>query len=324
MLLGSKALTAHVPGGVRASLAALVAGDAQHVQRSLQSHPPLKPLDAAVLLAAVTLKPDLRGEENDLDSKPAGQGVRRAVVLTALADEYDAVRKHLQNPKVVHHRNTIYRRGSFDGVSHHWDVLVAEIGDGNDIAASETEKALAYFEPDIVLFVGVAGGVKDVRLGDVVVGEFVYGYETGKDTKHGFTPRGKSLPASYALVQVAREARRDNQWHERLAPDLCELRFEALVKPIAAGEKVVASTRSSTFKFLRSEFSDVVAVEMEGRGLMRAAHAAQVQAAVIRGISDLIDGKSAVDDQGWQARASATASAFAFAMLSLLVLAGSK
>jgi len=58
---------------------------------------------------------------------------------------------------------------------------------------------------------------------------------------------------------------------------------------------------------------------MEGRGFLRATHANdQVRALIIRGISDLVQGKQVADAGGSQERAARHAGAFAFALLAEL------
>lgn len=238
-----------------------------------------------------------------------------AVILTALPVEYEAVRAHLTNLREeTHPQGTIYERGNFSTMGRSWEIGIVEIGAGNAGAAFEAERAINYFKPSLVLFVGVAGGLKDVGLGDVVAATKVYAYESGK-AKAKFSTRPVVGKPSYPLEQRARAEAKKNDWLQRINGPVPVSKPRVFVAPIAAGEKVVASTRSSVRLFLNSSYSDALAVEMEGHGFLLAASANQVEALIIRGISDLIDNKSQADAANWQEIAARHASAFAFEVL---------
>jgi nucleoside phosphorylase len=248
----------------------------------------------------------------------------RAVILTALPVEYLAVRNHLTNlQEEMHPQGTIYERGDFVANGQSWEVGIAEVGAGNAGAAVEAERAIAYFKPDILFFVGIAGGIKDVEIGDVVAATDVYGYELGKAEEQQFFTRPKAGKSAYALVQRAKSEARRGDWLQRLANSPTS-QPRVFVAPIAAGEKVIASRQSDVFRFLRASYNDAIAVEMEGFGFLSAAFAyPDIKAIVIRGISDLIEGKNddAIESEDVrQAKASHHASAFAFEILAKLRL----
>jgi nucleoside phosphorylase len=240
---------------------------------------------------------------------------RSAIIVTALPVEYKAIRAHLTGiQEETLAKGTIYERGDFQGTDCTWDVAIMEVGQGNSTAAVEAERAIQHFTPSVVLLVGVAGGIKDVALGDVVAATKVYGYESGKDGVT-FKPRTDVGHSTYRLEQRAKaEAKRD-VWLLRLTCRRSPQPF-VFVGPIASGEKIVAATTSRTYAFLRSSFSDALAVEMEGYGFLKAVQINPgIEALVVRGISDLVNGKSEADASGWQRIASENASAFAFEVL---------
>lgn len=206
----------------------------------------------------------------------AGASPTNALIVTALPSERAAVLRHLKNiHSVKHDAGNEYTIGEFLS----WQVCVAQIAAGNSSASLETERAVQHFTPDIALFVGIAGGVKDVVLGDVVAGTKMYGYEGGSD-RENFHTRPEVFLASYPLIQDANAIARDSEWLSRVFGKVPELRPKVYVGPIAAGAKVVKSSVGAVAKLLRTNYGDTLAVEMEGEGFMRAAHANKIDSMV--------------------------------------------
>ena len=241
---------------------------------------------------------------------------KRVIIFTALPIEYQAVQAHLQDlQEVAHPSGSQYEQGVFAGVGYRWNVLLVQTGMGNPRAAFEVERAIAYYQPSHVFFTGVAGGIKDVRIGDVVAATKVYAIEAGKADEE-YRPRPDFGESSYPMVQHANVVARKKQWVNRIKMingGEVDSPPNALVGPIAAGEKVIASTDSAAYAAIRRYFSDALAIEMESFGFFRAVYANRnIQALAIRGISDLIDGKHAADAGGSQERAVSHAAAFTF------------
>lgn len=245
------------------------------------------------------------------------------VIVTAIQSEIQAVVQHLEEVhEEVDKHGTVYEVGLFRTPLLTWKVAVAECGEGNVPANSALHFAATQFDPDVLLFVGVAGSLKDdIFLGDVIASTHVYLYPSGKDDGV-FYSRPKLEFASRPLEQRARATARHQDWLSRIDTNvvcppnrILSRKPKAKVAPIAAGDIVVASEISAAFQLIRTRYNDAHAVEMEGFGALQAARVLGISAIVIRGISDNVVDKAQCDADGWQPVAAAHASAFAFEML---------
>jgi nucleoside phosphorylase len=241
-----------------------------------------------------------------------------ALIITALPTEYNAVRFHLSDVRESpNDRGIPFESGTFISGGRTWQVgIVQLIEAGNEEAAIAAFEAAQHFKPRIMMFVGVAGGIKDVALGDVVAATKVYGYGSGAAASD-FLPRPDVGESDEWLLQQALFVARGDAWRARLGEEPGASPPRVFTGAIAAGPAVLKSTQSVVFGFLRRQYGDAVAVEMEGRGFLRAVRKTDlVRAIVIRGISDLIDDKAVSDRAGWQVTAAKHAAAFAFELLS--------
>ena len=242
------------------------------------------------------------------------------VVFTALGVEYEAIRDYLGGPVWEHEeRGTLYEVGALPGVRGSWRVALAQTGPGSTTAAVQLERAVPVFAPEVALFLGVAGGRRDVARGDVVVAETIYDYEQGKSTLAGYEPRLRTHLPSHRLLQRAQLVAREGRWQQRIRPGCPDPRPAAFVKPIVTGGKVIAHDQSEVARLLDRYASDALAVETEGHGFLAGAYLnREVEALVIRGISDLLAGKDQASDEYWQPVASRHAAAFAVEFLDSL------
>lgn len=241
----------------------------------------------------------------------------RVVVFTALEVEYAAIRAHLDDPVREHaERGTLYEMGTLARTRGSWQVAIAQTGPGSTPAGVQVERAVSVFAPDVVLFLGVAGGRKDVAPGDVVVADLTYDCEWGKSTLREYLPRMRTHFPSYSLLQRARLVARQGRWQQRIRPACPQPPPAAYIKPIVTGSKVIAHGRSAAALLLDRYASDAVAVETEGHGFLEGAYVNPGTCALlIRGISDLLTGKDPASDSYWQPVASSHAAAFAVELL---------
>ncbi|WP_432991834.1 purine phosphorylase [Dactylosporangium sp. CA-233914] len=241
------------------------------------------------------------------------EAARRLVVLTAIDIEYAAMRRHLNDlvPR-RHPAGTIFEVGAVPGAP--WQVALAVTGPGNIGAGVLAERAIALFAPQALLFVGIAGALREwVALGDVVVGTRVFAYHGGRDDRSGFQHRPRSWDAAHGLEQLARHVARDDvrpEGDERPGPAVHFL-------PIAAGEVLLNSPSSPLARQLQGQYGDAVAIEMESAGASAAAHLnGGLPMLTVRGISDSVHRpKEEAEQAGWPLLAAQRAAAFAAGLI---------
>lgn len=242
------------------------------------------------------------------------------LILTALEVEREAVEKHLAELAPAPHpeTKTDYTKGKFQGR----EIIVARTNQTNVNAALETERAIDFFKPCVAIYVGVAGGLKDVQVGDIVIGEEVIGYERGKTTDEGFKPRPQFGASSYDMERQAAAYAKTEDWkgmRESLLNRTFHEEIQVLSGVIASGEKVDASTNSELHKHIKQNASHAFAIEMEGLGFLKVCWTRpSVKSLLLRGISDLVNDKGQMDGKGSQPYASQNVAAFLFGFLGQL------
>lgn len=206
-------------------------------------------------------------------------------------------------------------------------VLIGVVGEGNVSAAAKTWEILERWAPRYAILIGVAGGhpsEQAQRLGDVVVGEKIIGYEHGKVVRGGFEGSWTKYEIVQGLISVLdRVARR---WQARLVgprPDGGAEHPRAHKVTIASGSKLVAD--EGFFDWLRQETNnrEIRALEMEADGVGCACtHHPGTMMMVVKGIMDKCNAATRDLDVGtrekWKKYASRAAADFVSELLSEL------
>jgi nucleoside phosphorylase len=199
-------------------------------------------------------------------------------------------------------------------------VALAITGPGNTAASVLAERGLSTFKPAVLLFVGIAGALRDdLSLGDVVVATHVCAHHGGREEEHGFRARPRVWQAPHDLDQLARHVARTRGRVGSPAGDAVDPLPRVHFGPVVSGEVVLNSRGSPTAERIRLHYDDAVAIEMESAGAAHAAHLNGAQAMVVRGISDFADGtKDGTDRSGWRRTAAGNAAEFALALIASL------
>jgi nucleoside phosphorylase len=250
----------------------------------------------------------------------------KAIIFTAKDTETVAVDQQLiqrshKRRETRHFAYETYRlRAQLTGQGVVKDLEVAhyETGRGQDRVLLAVREIVTDFDPDIVLFVGCAGGeVSELNVNDVLIVTHAWPYEIGKEGARKFKSRAHPLEPDGYLVDVANSIGKRTAWRSRISK---EYNVPSSVKPgqVASGNKVLVSEKGINWRLAKSINDEIVAVETEAAGFYRAMQPLRRPYLMIRGISDNLankntSGKKKDDDR--QTRATAQAAALAAQLL---------
>ena len=234
---------------------------------------------------------------------------KTALIFCALSEEYRAVRSFITDPRdTISSSGEACEHGEFGGRFCQWKIITYQIGPLQANAAAACTRAAMSWQPDVALFVGVAGSLRDLVIGDVVAADIVYGFQS-REEREATQARPRIGESSQRLRGRAQAVASKQAWIARTGDHTRTPR--AVVKPIASGDALLASRRAPLYKWLRKNCGDAVALDMESFGFHEAMKSFPlIQAMAIRGISDLADGGE--KDLGIASR---NAAAFAFDLL---------
>ncbi len=214
----------------------------------------------------------------------------RVLILASGSVEFLALQSYLvDSQETLDGAGTIYEVGFFGP----WQVALTEIDLGGPSVAAEVVSAVEFFSPELVVTIGIASGLRDVRIGDVVAATKIYGYEYWElHEEYSFEALSEHWESSYAALQRARAEARKGNWQEHLELDDNARVFRALAGPVAVGKGVATATALSPADYVRSLFLDAVAFEKEGTALLTAVTGSGPHMLFIRGISELTEEKA--------------------------------
>jgi nucleoside phosphorylase len=233
------------------------------------------------------------------------------VIITALPKERDAFLRHCPLATETKAKDRTWYRFSLEAATGmNYEVRLVSLPNmGNINSAIATDQAIAVWNPSQIILAGIAGGIQEGNkryLGDVIIGEQVVYYEYGKQTQTGIQRRYQVYRPAKILVTAAKKLSQ-KPWGSLIKTVPPNLPHTPTVHfgVVASGEKVV--TDVDLLSELRSDWSELIGVEMEGAGSAIAAYESGKSPGVLlaKGISDWANATKADDWQQYAAEASA-------------------
>jgi adenosylhomocysteine nucleosidase len=199
-------------------------------------------------------------------------------VIGAMKEEIDLVKAAMTVSAPQTHAGIETLRGDFGGV----EIVLAQCGIGKVNATICTQMLIDRFQPDALVFSGVAGGLlPNMRVGDVVIASHLIQYDmdlTAFGRRHGEVPGqdNRMIESDPGLVQKAAAAFDTAFPASAEGPSL-------MLGTVVSGDRFISDQK--TLRWLQREFS-ALATEMEGAAVGYTCGVNGVPFVIVRALSD--------------------------------------
>jgi formylglycine-generating enzyme required for sulfatase activity len=248
------------------------------------------------------------------------------IIITALAEEREAVLSHLPGNKKLSARSddpNVYYAAEVplsmpDGTTGIYHVRVLSLWKmGQSQAVAVAARALDRWRPKYVILVGIAGGVAGKSsLGDVLIADNIADYESQKVSSGKRRVRWDGYPIDPFLLSAAYNFT-DTQWHQQICAERPATgQPRVLFGPVASGDVVLEDV--ALLDELREKWDKLIGVEMEAGGVALAAFQTPFHPGffMVRGVSDLANpDKGKAEEAGWRDYACQAAAAYTIGFL---------
>jgi 5'-methylthioadenosine/S-adenosylhomocysteine nucleosidase len=201
-------------------------------------------------------------------------------IIGAMDEEIEVFKSHLELIGEEQWHEFIFYRGKLWGK----EVVLVKSGVGKVFAAMITQHLIDTYQPESVIFTGVAGGLNPAyKIGDVVVAKDTIQHDMdGGSYERGLIPRSsyREFVCDEDLVGKAMEAELEKgQLH---------------LGRVLSGDQFISESHRPEFNYLREELAGD-AVEMEGAAVGQVCVVNKLPFVVVRTISDQADGTAPQD-----------------------------
>ena len=209
--------------------------------------------------------------------------MKKIAILGAMEIEIVPLLEKLPNYEAIEYANNKYYTAEYQG----YQLVIAYSKIGKVFSAMTATIMIEHFGAEVVLFTGVAGGLQELKVGDLIAATATVQHDVDV-TAFGY-PYGK-VPISEVQIETSKDLLLKAQLVAK------ELALDLKTGVIATGDQFVHATERKDFVI--KEFA-AKAIEMEGGSVNLVCNEFSVPSLILRSISDTADGDAPKDFDGF-------------------------